>query len=142
MVGGLRRAGDESSNSSSEFTSGPGGSSSAPSQASAGASTRRRTVRILASTQSRSTRSARKLKRIDGCLRGSGAVDMHAALALRAQLMRDHGHSGTLLPASRPASTGRLHREHGVRAVEAFARPEEGAHRRRRVAQNPFRAVM
>src|SRR6185503_15860153 len=114
--------------SSSDLALAPGANSSAPSQASGGASTMWRTVRMQASTQSRSARSARKLNRI-----GGGYVN--AAPALGAQLMRDDGHASLLVELQAGRHQEGLHREHGVGAVEALAGLEEGTHRRGRVAQ-------
>src|SRR5262249_60299870 len=62
-------------------------------------------------------------------------ADVHAALALRALLMRDDGDPGLLRkPHVRRRQEGLQH-EHGVRALKAFARPEEAAQGRGRVAQ-------
>ena len=70
----------------------------------------------------------RRLARVRG-------LDVDAAFALGAQLVGDDGEPGLLGELDVGRHQEGLHRQHGVGAVEALARLEEGAHRRGRVAQ-------
>ena len=143
MIGGLRGALARSrAISSSDCACGPGPNSSGSSHAIAGASNSRRTMRIarrqafaVAALGEEIEMDRRRLARVRG-------LDVDAAAALRAQLMRDHRDAGFLGDLHVGCHQHRLDRQHRRPGVESLAALDEGAHRRGRMAEEALAPVM